>query len=87
MLGWACLSLSLCVCVHYVFNNLNSLYSRKKIRYLGVFENKKYQELIDECKNIDIKRQDNNSSLDVEFNDENVNMKNSLIELMNSETI
>lgn len=87
MLGWACLSLSLCVCVHYVFNNLNSLYSRKKIKYLGVFENKKYQELIDECKSIDSRRQDHTSSLDYKFNDETDNMKNSLIELMNSETI
>jgi hypothetical protein len=59
------------------------LYLHKKVKYLGVFENRKYQELINECKNIESKKYDDKKPISSEMND----MKTSLIELMNSETI
>lgn len=45
-LCWVCLSIALCVSVHFVIIRLNGIYTNKKIKYLGEFENEKYQEII-----------------------------------------
>lgn len=82
ILGWVFISISICIFTHYLFVKFSRLYLHKKVKYLGVFENRKYQELIDECKNIENKRYDNK-----QLSNEIDNMKTSLIELMNSETV
>ena len=37
---------------HFFYNYLKDNYTTKKIRYLGQFQNEKYQEIINELKNI-----------------------------------
>lgn len=87
LLGWVCISILLCIFFHYTFTTLKSLYAqKKKFKYLGEFENRKYQELINECKKID-KKDNYPTQLDIELCDDMTNMKNSLIEFMNNETV
>jgi translation elongation factor EF-Tu-like GTPase len=71
---------SLCVSVHYIIISLNRIFTVKKIKYLGVFENEKYQEIINELK----KNEDKpvvEPQLTAEM-EEMEDMKNSLIEIM-----
>jgi len=80
ILCWICLSVSLCVSVHYIIISLNRIFTVKKIKYLGVFENEKYQEIINELK----KNEDKlvvEPQLTAEM-EEMEDMKNSLIEIM-----
>jgi hypothetical protein len=71
---------SLCVSVHYIIISLNRIFTVKKIKYLGVFENEKYQEIINELKKNEDK-QVVEPQLTAEM-EEMEDMKNSLIEIM-----
>lgn len=86
---WVCLSIFICASVHYAFCSINRGYGNKKIKYLGEFEKNKYQELIDELKKIEqpINEPTHNILLEPELSNEIMNMKQSLIELMNSEMV
>ena len=81
ILCWICLSMSLCVTVHYMIIRLNSIFTVKKIKYLGVFENEKYQEIINELKKNEQDKQVVEPQLTTEM-EEMEDMKNSLIEIM-----
>ncbi len=78
ILCWICLSMSLCVTVHYIIISLNSVFAVKKIKYLGVIENEKYQEIINELK----KNEQDKHVVEPQLTDEMEDMKNSLIEIM-----
>jgi hypothetical protein len=60
---------------------MNSIFTIKKIKYLGVFENEKYQEIINELKKSE-QEQHHNQVVEPQLTDEMVDMKNSLIEIM-----
>lgn len=81
ILCWICLSVSLCVSVHYIIISLNRIFTVKKIKYLGVFENEKYQEIINELKKNEQDKQVVEPQLTTEM-EEMEDMKNSLIEIM-----
>ena len=81
ILCWICLSMSLCVSVHYIIISLNSSFTVKKIRYLGVFENEKYQEIINELRKNEQDKQIVEPEITAEM-EEMEDMKNSLIEIM-----
>jgi hypothetical protein len=78
ILCWICLSVSLCVSVHYIIISLNSVFTVKKIKYLGVFENEKYQDIINELK----KNEQDKQIVEPQLTEEMEDMKNSLIEIM-----
>ena len=78
ILCWICLSVSLCLTVHYIIISLNSVFTVKKIKYLGVFENEKYQDIINELK----KNEQDKQVVEPQLTDEMEDMKNSLIEIM-----
>jgi hypothetical protein len=57
---------------------LNSVFTVKKIKYLGVFENEKYQDIINELK----KNEQDKQIVEPQLTEEMEDMKNSLIEIM-----
>ena len=81
ILCWICLSMTLCVSVHYIIISLNSSFTVKKIKYLGVFENEKYQEIINELRKNEQDKQIVEPEITAEM-EEMEDMKNSLIEIM-----
>ena len=86
-LCWVCLSIALCVSVHFVIIRVNGIYTTKKIKYLGEFENEKYQEIINQLqKNEQCRVQKYDYNYESELSDEITDMKNSLIEVMNNTT-
>lgn len=88
---WIFSSFAFCVGCHRIFIYINSIYTYKKVKYLGVIENQKYQEIIDELQKNEIlqKKQcliQKNPKIKSESDDglskEMIDMKNSLIEIM-----
>lgn len=88
---WIFLSIAFCLGVHSFFIYLTNIYTYKKVKYLGVVENIKYQQIINELKKKNVqleenlKLNDNITNIDkddpvltLEINE----MKNSLIEIM-----
>ena len=64
---------------------LNGIYTNKKIKYLGEFENEKYQEIINQLqKKEECRVQKYGYDYQAELTEEMTAMKNSLIELMNN---
>ena len=84
ILCWICLSVTFCVTVHYIIISLNSVYAIKKIKYLGVFENEKYQEIINELKKNEVVQEHHKHKqfIEPQLSEEMEDMKNSLIEIM-----
>ena len=84
-LCWVCLSITLCASVHFVIIRLNGIYTNKKIKYLGEFENEKYQEIINKLQKKELCRVEKyDYDYQAELTEEMTTMKNSLIELMNN---
>jgi hypothetical protein len=84
-LCWVCLSITFCVSIHFVIIRLNGIYTNKKIKYLGEFENEKYQEIINQLEKKEHCRvQKYDYDYQAELSEEMTTMKNSLIELMNN---
>jgi hypothetical protein len=42
------------ISIHYLYDFIKGNYTKKKIRYLGQFQNTKYQEILNELKNREI---------------------------------
>ena len=47
-------SIMIMVAIHFFYNFLKDNLTTKKVRYLGQFQNEKYQELLNELKNKEI---------------------------------
>lgn len=55
LVSYIIFSIVIMVSIHYVYNFLKDNFTIKKIRYLGKFQNEKYQEILNELKNQDTK--------------------------------
>lgn len=44
-------SIIIMISIHYMYDFIKNNYTKKKIRYLGQFQNTKYQEILHELKN------------------------------------
>jgi hypothetical protein len=79
LFSYSIFSLIFIFCIHYIYDYLKSNHTRKKIVYLGQLQNEKYQEILNELKTNDEKKNVEIENDEIVSYSENQNMQQSLL--------